>query len=68
MLIVEVVAPVLHVNVLEPVPPDGVAVSSAGSVLVHTSGLFTETVGFGLTVKVPEPEPVQPLVSVTVTE
>src|SRR5258708_33212814 len=29
---------------------------------------FTETVGFRLTVKVPEPEPVQPFVSVTVTE
>jgi hypothetical protein len=68
VLIVEVVAPVLHENVLEPVPPAGVAVRVAGRVLAHTSGLFTETVGFGLTVTVPEPEPVHPFVSVTVTE
>ena len=68
MLIVEVVAPVLHANVFEPVPLAGVAVSDAGSVLAHTSGLLTLTVGFGLTVSVPEPEPVQPFVSVTVTE
>ena len=68
VLIVEVVAPVLHAYVAAPVPPAGVAVSVAGSVLEHTSGLLTETVGFGLTVNVPEPEPVHPLVSVTVTE
>ena len=68
VLIVEVVAPVLHANVLEPVPPEGVAVSVAGSVLEQTSGLLTETVGFGFTVNVPDPEPVHPFVSVTVTE
>ena len=68
VLIVEVVAPVLHANVFEPVPPAGVAVSVAGSVLEQTSGLLTDTVGFGFTVKVPDPEPVQPFVSVTVTE
>jgi hypothetical protein len=67
VLIVEVVAPVLHANVFEPVPPEGVAVNVAGSVLAHTPGLLTETVGFGLTVSVPVPEPVQPFVSVTVT-
>jgi hypothetical protein len=65
--IVEVVAPVLHAKVDEPVPPEGVAVKVAGSVLAQTSGLLTLTVGFGFTVKVPEPEPVQPFVSVTVT-
>jgi hypothetical protein len=64
---VEVVAPVLHANVLAPVPPEGVAVKVAGSALAQTSGLLTETVGFGSTVRVPEPEPVQPFVSVTVT-
>ena len=67
MLIVEVVAPLLHAYVTVPVPPAGVAVSVAGSVLEQTSGLFTETVGFGFTVRFPEPEPVQPFVSVTVT-
>lgn len=66
--IVEVVAPVLHANVFEPVPPAGVAVSVAGSVFAHCSTFATETVGFGFTVSVPEPEPVQPFVSVTVTE
>src|SRR5258706_43489 len=65
---VEVVAPVLHMKVFDPVPPAGVAVSGAGSVLEQTSGLLTETVGFGFTVNVPEPDPVQPFVSVTVTE
>ena len=68
VLIVEVVAPVLQANVFEPVPPAGVAVKVAGRVPAHTSGLFTDTVGFGLTVSVPELEPVQPFVSVTVTE
>jgi hypothetical protein len=67
VLMVEVVAPVLHAKVEAPVPPLGVAVSVAGRVLAQTSGLFTETVGFGSTVRVPEPEPVQPFVSVTVT-
>ena len=68
VLIVEVVAPVLHAKPAAPVPPAGVAVSVAGSVLAHTSGLFTVTVGFGLTVRVPVEEPVHPLESVTVTE
>ena len=67
VLMVEVVAPVLQENVFAPVPPAGVAVNVAGSVLAQTSGLLTETVGFGSTVRVPEPEPVQPFVSVTVT-
>ena len=67
VLIVEVVAPVLHAKVFDPVPPAGVAVSVAGSVLEQTTGLFTETVGFGFTVNVPELEPVHPFVSVTVT-
>jgi hypothetical protein len=65
---VEVVAPVLHAKVAVPVPPEGVAVNIAGSVLAQTSGLLTLTVGFGFTVSVPEPDPVQPFVSVTVTE
>jgi hypothetical protein len=68
VLIVEVVAPVLHAKAEAPVPPAGVAVNVAGSVLAQTSGLLTLTVGFGLTVSVPEPEPVQPFESVTVTE
>jgi hypothetical protein len=68
VLIVEVVAPVLHANVFAPVPPEGEAVRMAGNALVHASGLFTETVGFGLTVRQPKLEPVQPFVSVTVTE
>jgi hypothetical protein len=67
VLIVEVVAPVLHAKVAAPVPPAGVAVSVAGNVLAQTSTFAIETVGFGSTVKVPEPEPVQPFVSVTVT-
>jgi hypothetical protein len=68
VLIVDVVAPVLQAYVAAPVPPEGVAVSVAGRVLEQTSGLLTDTVGFGFTVNVPEPEPVQPFVSVTVTE
>ena len=67
LLIVEVVAPVLHAKVAAPVPPAGVAVNVAGSVLEQTSGLLTLTVGFGLIVSVPVPEPVQPFASVTVT-
>ena len=67
VLMVEVVAPVLHANVFAPVPPEGVAVSVAGSVLAQTSTFAIETVGFGSTVRVPSPEPVQPFVSVTVT-
>jgi hypothetical protein len=68
VLIVDVVAPVLQSYVTAPVPPLGVAVNVAGSVLEHTVGLFTATVGFGSTVRVPVPDPVQPFVSVTVTE
>jgi hypothetical protein len=68
VLIVDVVAPVLQAYVTAPVPPLGVAVSVAGSVLAHTSTLPTDTVGFGSTVNVPVPDPVQPFVSVTVTE
>ena len=67
VLMVEVVAPVLHANVFAPVPPEGVAVSVAGRVLAQTSTFAIETVGFGSTVRVPSPEPVQPFVSVTVT-
>jgi hypothetical protein len=67
VLIVEVVAPVLHAKVAAPVPPAGVAVSVAGSVLAQTSTAAIETVGFGLAVRVPVPEPVQPFVSVAVT-
>ncbi len=66
--IVEVVAPVLHANVFEPVPPEAEAVSVAGNALAHASGLLTETVGFGSTVRQPEPEPVHPFESVTVME
>ena len=66
--IVEVVAPVLQENVFAPVPPAGVAVNVAAAAPEQISGLFTETVGFGLTVSVPVLEPVQPFVSVTVTE
>jgi len=67
VLIVEVVAPVLHAKVAAPVPPAGEAVKVAGKVLEQTSGLLTETVGFGSTVSVPEPKPIQPCRSVTVT-
>ena len=67
VLIVDVVAPVLHAYVTAPVPPLGVAVRVVGSALEQTVGLLTETVGFGSTVSVPVPDPVQPFVSVTVT-
>ncbi len=68
VLIVEVVALVLHRNDFDPVPPNALAVRVAGSALLHSSTPGTVTVGFGSTVSVPEPEPVQPFVSVTVTE
>jgi hypothetical protein len=67
VLIVEVVAPVLHAKVAAPVPPAGVAVTVAGNVLAQTSTFAIETVGFGLTVRVPEPVPEHPFESVTVT-
>jgi hypothetical protein len=66
-LIVDVVAPVLHANVFDPVPPAGVAVIVA-EFPAHACTLSTETVGFGFTVSDPVPEPVHPFVSVTVTE
>jgi hypothetical protein len=66
VVIVEVVAPVLHAKVDAPVPPEGVAVNVVDPPW-QADELLTETVGFGSTVKVPEPEPVQPFVSVTVT-
>ncbi len=66
-LIVDVVAPVLQSYVTAPVPPEGVAVS-VPLLPGHASLLLTDTIGFGCTVKVPEPEPVHPFVSVTVTE
>ncbi len=68
VLIVEVTAPVLQAYVIEPVPPEAFAVRIAGSELAQTSTGGIETVGFAFTVRVPEPEPVQPFVSVTVTE
>ena len=66
VLIVEVVAPVLHSNAAEPVPPAGVAVKVAAPPW-HVDELFTETVGFRSMASVPALEPVQPFVSVTVT-
>ena len=66
VLIVDVVAPVLHEKVSAPVPPEPVAVRVPDAP-GQASALLTETVGFGSTVKVPDPEPVHPLVSVTVT-
>jgi hypothetical protein len=68
VLIVEVVAPVLHKKLMEPVPPEGFAVTVAGAALAQTSTGGTDTVGLGLTVTVPVPEPVQPFESVAVTE
>jgi hypothetical protein len=68
VLIVDVVAPVLQEYVTAPVPPLGVAVRVAGKTLEHAVGLLTETVGLESTVSVPVPDPVQPFVSVTVTE
>ena len=46
--------------------PVTVAVSVA-TVFEHTVGELTVTFGFGLFASVPEPEPVQPFVSVAVT-
>ncbi len=68
VLIVDVVALVLHRNDFDPVPPEGVAVNVAGKTFEQTETSPTETVGFGSIVRVPEPDPVQPFVSVTVTE
>jgi hypothetical protein len=44
-----------------------VAVIVAEPAEAHIDGLFTVTVGFGLIVSVPAPEPVQPPASVIVT-
>src|SRR5208282_1614508 len=55
----------LYVNGLA-VLPVTVAVSTP-TVFEHTVGELTETFGFGLFASMPEPEPVQPFVSVTVT-
>ena len=57
----DVVAPVLHEYVNGPVPLITVAVNVAGNVFVHTVRELTVTFGLGLTVNVPEPEPMQPL-------
>ena len=43
------------------------AVSVEGRALAQASGLVTNTVNMDPTVNVPEPDPVQPFVSVTVT-
>ena len=63
----DVVAVVLQRNVFVPVPPLGVA-HKLIEPPAQNSGLFKETVGFWFTVAFPDPEPVQPLESVTVTE
>lgn len=67
VLIVDAVAPLLHAYDFEPVPLETVAVS-VPETFGQASALFTETIGFGSIVSVPEPEPVHPFVSVTVTE
>ncbi len=67
VLIELVVAPVLHAYVYGPVPLDAFAIRvpvAPG----HTVSFGTVTVGFGRFTKAPEPDPVQPLLSVTVTE
>ncbi len=62
-----VVAPVLHAYVYGPVPPDALAFTGPVAP-THTVSFGTLTVGFGRFTKAPEPDPVQPLLSVTVTE
>ena len=50
------------------VPPLAVAVNvSPPEPVWHVEGPVIDTLGFGLTVKLPEPEPVQRFASVTVT-
>ena len=61
-----VVAPVFHEYVYGDVPPLGLAVRVADPPL-QTAGEFTLTAGGVFTVKEPEPEPVHPFESVTVT-
>ena len=63
----DVVAVVLQRNKYPPAPPLGVA-HKLVELPAQNSGLFKETVKFGFTVAFPDPEPVQPLESVTVTE
>ncbi len=67
VLIELVVAPVLHAYVYGPVPPDALAFNGPVAP-VHTVSFATVTVGFGRFTSIPEPDPVQPLLSVTVTE
>ncbi len=66
-LMVDAVAPVLQWKVIAPVPPDGVAVRVV-EFPAQISGLFTRTPTPAFAVNVPDPDPVQPFVSVTVTE
>src|SRR5215471_5125344 len=47
--------------------PETLAVSVA-ELPAHTVAEFTDTIGLGLTVRLPQPLPVQPLASVTVTQ
>jgi hypothetical protein len=47
--------------------PVTTAVSVVGGAFEQTMGELTDTIGFGLTVSMPEPEPEHPFVSVTVT-
>jgi hypothetical protein len=49
----------VHENVYGPVPPEGTAVRLAGRADAQTVTGATVTVGFGFTVRVPEPVPVQ---------
>ena len=58
-----------HENVYGPVPPEATAVRLAGRADAQTAAEATVTVGFGFTVRSPEPVPVQCvlLASVTVT-
>ena len=46
-------------NVYGPVPPEATAVRLAGTADAHTVTGATVTVGFGFTVRTPEPVPVQ---------
>ena len=63
----DVVAPVFQEYVYGTVPPDAVAVN-VPDVPLHTATEFTVTEGGVFTVSVPDPVPVHPFESVTVTE
>ena len=63
----DVVALVLQRNEFPPAPPLGVA-HKLVEPPAQNSGLFKDIVKFGFTVAFPDPEPVQPFSSVTVTE